>query len=198
MQVAASGAVIEANSGAGNVVIDNNIVLNSSNVGGTFNTFIGATKAYTLTVNGGISGASDVTIANSNAPGGKGTTIFNGPLTYTGNTYIESNSGSINQLGPGVSLPSGTALTFGNGLAGQSYGQLDLNGNSITVSSLSTNIATGQTADGLVNSNASSGSAITVVNTTGSAMTFAAPIGTLLAGDTDNLSLTLASGNTAR
>ena len=131
-----------ANTGSGIVItIDNNIVLNSTNTLGAFVTNLGPLSSGSITVNGVISGNSDLNIAGGNAGvigGGTGNLTLNAQNTYTGATTLNlagANTTSTVKLGINNALPPTTALSF-NTNASASGTTLDLNGHHQTVSSL--------------------------------------------------------------
>ncbi len=140
-----------------------NIVLNSNNLSFTksdvtqssfslpgtnsFVTTIGGTKisavgAGTLTVNGVISGNSDVNFSNSPTGGGSGDILLNAQNTYTGASLINFTGnvtagaqGGIIICGTNNALPPTTDVLFG--AYGGTNAWLDLSGNSQAIGSLS-------------------------------------------------------------
>jgi autotransporter-associated beta strand protein len=89
------------------------------------------------TSGGGVSGNSDVNIANSPLGGGAGTLILDTTSTYNGTTTINTGNATITE-GVTNALPTNTDVivgTIGNGMLGKPI--LDLNGNNQTVNSLS-------------------------------------------------------------
>ena len=181
----------------GTLTLGNNFVLNPNANTGAFVSFIGATSGYALTVNGTISGAGSVTYA-AGINGGAGLVTLNSANTYTGATTLSNSTTGVVRLGVSNALPTGTALTFGDGSA-NNFGALNLNGNNQTVASLATNLATGQTANGITNTVGATTSTLTI---SGSATTtYSSVIGipanvSNLTGASNNISLTLASTNT--
>ncbi len=92
--------------------------------------------ANTLTVNGVISGNSDVNFTvNSNGGGGGGNVLLNAQNTYTGATLVNMSTATIS-LGVDNALPIGTDLCFGT-LFHVVQPTLDLNGHNQQVGSLS-------------------------------------------------------------
>ncbi len=117
-------------------------------IGGDVNTSGGGQEG-TITVNGVISGSSDVNFSpNSTGGGGNGTgapaLILGASNTYTGATFIAFNNSGV-QLNVSNALPIGTDLFFGgpDGNAYSAGAYLDLHGNNQQIGSLST--ATGGT-----------------------------------------------------
>jgi autotransporter-associated beta strand protein len=125
-----------ANTGTGvTVTIGTNISLNSSNVALPFATNLGPVSNGTMTINGVISGNSDLNIAGGGASGGTGTLTLNSQNSYTGATTVNSGTAMVVKLGIDNALPVGTSLGF-NTLAGATGGTIDLNGHNQTVASL--------------------------------------------------------------
>ncbi len=124
----------------GTATIGNNIVLNSLNVGGAFVTNLGPVSSGNLTVNGTISGSSDLNIAGGlgglTLGGGSGTLTLNAQNTYTGATTLNLTGSSTVKLGINDALPITTSLSFGTN-SGSTGSILDLNGFNQTVASLS-------------------------------------------------------------
>jgi len=150
--VKGSGAIISSVSGdAGFTLGDGThnpaIVLNSGNAAftpgdvsqasyadGSFVTAIGSTKSNYTTINGMISGNSDVMIANNlSAGGGAGYLVLGAANTYTGTTAI-NNTGII-LLGATNALPNTDVIVGTN--AGLGAPTLDLNGFNQAIASLS-------------------------------------------------------------
>ncbi len=149
IQVAASGGVISNTSGQTGGTINVPIVLNSN--GGTFTpgdvtqatfafgqfvTTIGGTSSGDgITVAGGISGNSDVNIANNASSGGGAGNLFltTTASTYTGTTAIDT--GGTIKLGLNNALPTGTNVIVNP--QSKNNSTLDLNGFSQQVASLS-------------------------------------------------------------
>ena len=105
-----------ANTGTGIVItIDNNIVLNSTDTAGAFVTNLGPVSSGSITVNGVISGNSDLNIAGGNAGvigGGTGNLTLNAQNTYTGATTLNlagASTTSTVKLGIDNALPPTTA-----------------------------------------------------------------------------------------
>ncbi len=141
IQTQASGTSL-ANSGTTTgvvVTIANNIVLNSLNLAGPFVTNLGPVGNGVMTINGVISGSSDLNIAGGASGGGTGTLTLNAQNTYTGATTINlagQTTVSTVKLGIDNALPPVTDLSFNtnNNASGTT---LDLNGHNQTVASLS-------------------------------------------------------------
>jgi autotransporter-associated beta strand protein len=140
--VQSTGATI-SNSGNGNtIVIDNNILLNSNNVAGPFVTTFGGTGGNDVTMNGVISGNSDLNLTSGAAGGGSGTIVFNNHNTYTGSTLINNGTSAagagVIKIGIDNALPTGTNVvvnTIGP-VAFAGPGIMDLNGHTQTIASL--------------------------------------------------------------
>ena len=181
---------------AGTLALSNNFVLNPNATAGPFVSYIGATSGFSLTINGTISGAGSVTYA-AGVNGGAGLVVLNSANTYTGATTLTNSTTGVVRLGVSNALPTGTALVFGDGSA-NNFGALNLNGFNQTVASLATNLATGQTANGITNTSATA-STLTI---SGSANTaYASVIGvpanvTNLTGASNNITLILSTTNT--
>ena len=125
--VQASGSAI-TNAKASSSTINNNIVLNSTGaaftpgdvtqspfVAGSFATVIGGTTASTgtLTLNGSVSGNSDVVLANDpTSGGGSGALVINYPATYHGTTVVNLNAGAV-IAGVNNALPPTTDVIIG-------------------------------------------------------------------------------------
>ncbi len=86
-------------------------------------------QSNTLTVGGAISGGFSLTVAGG--PVSRGALILNGANTYTGGTVV---SNGLLQLGNASALPTGSSSA--ESVAAYGSGTLDLNGNSIIISSL--------------------------------------------------------------
>jgi fibronectin-binding autotransporter adhesin len=136
-------------------VVDVPIILNSTNPSGTgfvaadvtqpnatftpgnFTVTMGGTTAGDgLTINGNISGYSDVNIANGPGGGGAGTLVLGGTNSWKGTTLI--NAGGTLQLASASALPASTDLIFGTISGGVGANTtVDLDGNTVAVNSLS-------------------------------------------------------------
>ena len=118
--------------GAG-VSLSNAVTLNPN--GGTIDT-----QANTATLSGPITGSGGLSVTSSTTAGTL--VLSSGSNSYTGGTNIQF--GTL-QLGTGGVLPTGTAVVLGLSNGGSSFigtnGTLDLNGNSVTLSSLTTSSA---------------------------------------------------------
>jgi len=172
-----SGATLfvgDANGGgSGAAEIDNNIVMNSGSTAG-FLTSFGASDSNQLTIDGTLSGDSDVyfiTANHFNAP----TIILSASNTYTGATYLNFAHGSVLQLGTNNALPTSTQLIFG--ASSGAAGALDLNGFNQTVTELSVATASGEgNINGITNTGIAT-STLTVNQSIDS--TYGSDIGTL-------------------
>jgi len=133
IQVAATGTSLRTTSG-NSPVINPNIQLNSSDAAGPFRVNIGAVSATTVTLNGIISGNSDVRFATVDG-GGTGTIRLNAANTYTGNTEINFGTTGVLRLGVANALPTTTGVTWG---VSENSGSLDLNGNNQTLAYIAT------------------------------------------------------------
>ncbi len=103
---------------------------------GTFLTAIGGTTAgKTLTINGVISGNSDVSFENGIAGGGSGNLVLGGASTYTGTTSINVNNATI-MVTTNNALPTTTDVIVGTN-SGLGAATLDLNGFNQQIASLS-------------------------------------------------------------
>ena len=198
----------------GTLTLPNNFVLNPNGgttyTPGAFVSYIGANSGFALTANGTISGNGDVVFA-SGINGGAGLITLNKANTYLGATSINNSTTGVIRIGVNNALPTGTALTFGDGslsssTKGNTFGALDLNGLNQQVASLSTNLApvagavtTAGTANGITNTVGATTSVLTI---SGSATTtYSSVIGipanvSNLTGASNNIALTLASTNT--
>ena len=213
IEVQSNGAAIigaTPGGGAGPTIttIDVPIRLNTLGQSGPFVTTIGmstAGNALMLTSNAIISGTAAVQFTNQQSGGGGAGAIVLGSInTYTGPTTINNGNTGFVQLGVNNALPTGTALSFGDGSNTSNIGALDLAGHDQTVGSLATSLPnlTGtppQQADGITNSSSS----LSTFSIGGTATTtFAAVIGTNLGGGTntggDNIALALAAAHTGK
>jgi fibronectin-binding autotransporter adhesin len=186
---------------AGTVTVANPFVL-SSGIDVGFSATGGST---TLDFTGQISGAANVIVDSAptnNGPDGGGITVFsNASNSYTGSLIICNLAASgVVRIGAQGAVPTGIAVVLGRGLgtAGTDIGLLDLNGTPLSIASLATNLAGGNTAKGITNSNSSFGGSISITGS--STTTYASTIGagannTNMTSATDNLSLTLTSGH---
>ena len=157
-----SDTAISQSGSALTATINNEIVLNSNNVAAPFLTHFGTTFGNALTINGVISGNSDVNISSSAVTGsGAGVLTLNAANTYTGATTINSSAGGIVRLGVDNALPTGTALTFGT-QTGAGPGGLDLNGHNQTISSLSFGGIGAAASARIVNDSATADSILTI------------------------------------
>jgi fibronectin-binding autotransporter adhesin len=137
-------------------VINSNINLNSNNVAFTPGVITGTSSATigsfvdiigpaangfgtpgVMTINGTITGNSDLIIAgNATVGGGAGSLLLNAANTYTGNTFMAQTSGTTT-IGVTNALPVGTNLLF-NVLESGTATTLQLNGLNQQVASIST------------------------------------------------------------
>ncbi|HZZ27613.1 MAG TPA: autotransporter-associated beta strand repeat-containing protein [Pirellulales bacterium] len=150
-----------------------NLSFTSSNTTGNVN--LGSSGTSTL--NGNINTTGNFTYA------GPSTLTLAGTVHYTGATNIQN--GTL-ILGAAASLPTNTALTMGD--TNNDSPTLDLNGHSITVSSL-TNV--GSDSPAIIN-NGTSNSTVIYAGSTASPSTFN---GSLQSGGTNTLALQVNSGN---
>jgi autotransporter-associated beta strand protein len=189
-----TGGILSTNGTGLSSTIGNNIALNSNNVAPPFSTTIGATAGNTITIDGVISGNSDVSFSSSTPGAGTGLIVLNNHNTYTGSTTMHFASAGVVRLGIDNALPTTTDMIFGSGAI--NVGAFDLNGHQQTVRSLAT--ATTGTANGIVNTAASR--ATLIINGNAST-TYAGTIGipanvTNLPGANDDIALVLSSAHT--
>jgi autotransporter-associated beta strand protein len=187
--------------GAGSVANNGNYTAGNfiATIGGT--TAAASGNIYGLTINGNLTGAADLNIANGAgaAGGGSGYLYLNGNNTYTGATTINLNNGQV-VLGSPSALPATTDLVFGNLLTGVGKPTLDLNGTSPTVYSLSdgAGVTAGTEVLTITNGNATA-SIFTVNGSTTPANGFSGIIkdgnGTVELIKQGNSTLTLTGGN---
>jgi autotransporter-associated beta strand protein len=130
-----------------NVVLEPNIVLNTSATTGD-PISIGAVSGHTITVNGIISGDSDVRFS-AGTSGGAGITTLNAANTYTGNSEFNNAQSAVVRLGVENALPTTTGITWG---ITQNSGSLDLNGFDQTLTFIAT--GTGGVTGGIANTGA--------------------------------------------
>lgn len=135
--VNAAGAVVNAAGTNLTTDIQNNIVVNAAQA------HIGASTTNTLMVDGVISGNADISYTNDPANGGKGIVQLDSHNTYSGKSVILLGDAGVVRLGISNALPTGSALSFGDGVDTSNIGAFDLNGFDQTVSSLATNYASG-------------------------------------------------------
>ncbi len=182
INVLTTGMVISNLASTAGGTITANIVLNpgQSLVNGFTTNIGGTTGGDGLTINGVISGASNVSIGNNNANGGGGGLLtLGGQNSWTGTTAINdggsTTAGKLGevQLGVNNALPTGTALTF-NTLSSSSTPQLDLNGFNQTIASL-TNGSSG-TGSPLITNLGSGTSTLTINGTSGTSFTYSGNI----------------------
>jgi autotransporter-associated beta strand protein len=171
------GTVTSGGTISSNIILNpNNLSFTKSNVAGTtfsgtksatytfslpfsnyFIAGIGATTpGNTLTISGNISGQSDIVLgSNSNVGSGGGGTLFlSGSNSWAGTTMIDGNN--TIQLGSSKALPTNTDVIFGPN--DKSGATLDLNGNSVTINTLS--VYSGSPI--VTNSNLSSSATLTI------------------------------------
>lgn len=159
-----AGEAIPGTPGA--VEIDNAIVLNSQSQPQPFSVSIGATQSNHLSINGALSGNSDVHFV-AGSLNDSPLIVVNTAATYTGNTFLGFSKGGVLRLGQSNALPVNTELTFQS-----SSGALDLNGFDQTVAALSTEAS----ANGITNTGTNT--ATLTVNQSFDT-TYASDIGTL-------------------
>jgi autotransporter-associated beta strand protein len=129
-----------------NVVIEPDIVLNTSATTGD-PISIGAVSGHSITVNGIISGDSDIRFS-AGTSGGAGITTLNAPNTYNGNTEFNNAQSAVVRLGVENALPTTTGITWG---VTQNSGSLDLNGFDQTLAFIAT---TANVTGGIANTGA--------------------------------------------
>jgi autotransporter-associated beta strand protein len=150
IEVKSPGAQLATTGGATpaiNVVIEPDIVLNTSATTGD-PISIGAVGGHSITVNGIISGDSDVRFS-AGTSGGAGITTLNAANTYTGNTEFNNAQSGVVRLGVENALPTTTGITWG---ITQNSGSLDLNGFDQTLTFIAT--GTGGVTGGIANTGA--------------------------------------------
>jgi fibronectin-binding autotransporter adhesin len=143
-QLATTGAATPAI----NVVIEPDIVLNTSATTGD-PISIGAVGGHSITVNGIISGDSDVRFS-AGTSGGAGITTLNAANTYTGNSEFNNAQSAVVRLGVENALPTTTGITWG---ITQPSGSLDLNGFDQALTFIAT--GNGGTTGGIANTGSS-------------------------------------------
>jgi fibronectin-binding autotransporter adhesin len=158
--------------------VPNNINLNTGNLSGAFEGWIGVLNGATVNMTGVISGNGTVTFGLG-VSGGAGVLTLSNNNTYTGNTKFLTAASGVQKLGVDNALPTTTGLSFG--LGATPSGSLDLNGKNQTVASLASGATTGA-QNGIVNTQATT-STLTI---NGSAATaYSGPLGS--AANTTNL-----------
>lgn len=150
------------------LTLSNNFNLNSTGTG-TFESFIGATSGNAMTINGTISGGSNLTFS-AGSSGGAGTITLGATNSYTGSTTINNALSGIVRLGVTNALPSATSLVVGST---QNAGTLDFNGMSQTVATLSSG---GGTFTGTINNSAASTTGTLTISGTATPVAFAGVI----------------------
>jgi len=198
--VSASGSRLSTLSGASNFtnVVINTVTLNPSSVAG-FLVSMGATTGTNAILNwqGPIGGAATVFFGNNVTTGanGSGQTVISGSSnTWTGPTVL--NMGGYLQCAADNCLPQTTQLIYGNSVTplASGFGDFDLNGHTVNVGSIETQIAAG-TNYGITNSNSGTGATLIIKGggTSNANATFAAVIGanntTLLSSTYNNITL---------
>ena len=158
----------------------NNFNLNTSNIPGTFESWIGFAGSNIVNLSGVISGNSTLTFGLA-ASGGAGVLTLNNNNTYTGATrFLHAPTGVV-ALGVNDAFPTGAALSFGSGAT--NVGSLDLNGKNQTVASLASASTTG-TQNGIVNTQGATATSVLTINGAAST-TYTGPLGS--AGNATNL-----------
>ena len=118
IRILGSGAILSTDGAATmqTATIGNNIHLNPATASvGSFVVTIGATAGNTITVDGVISGNSDVSFSSSTPGAGTGLVILNAANTWTGGTTLNFATGGVVPLGNDSALPFTTDLAFGTG-----------------------------------------------------------------------------------
>jgi fibronectin-binding autotransporter adhesin len=171
--------------------ISNNIQLNTGGLNPPFYLTLGASVGNTLTINGVISGVSDIDFASSFSDGGAGTLVLTAHNTYgtptptnplvstsfstikSSNAAAATNNAGITQLGIDNALPTATSLVFGYETTGTTpavakVGSFDLNSHTQTVASLSsfTDGSTFSATNGITNTSASATPGTLIINAT--------------------------------
>ncbi|MDX1963084.1 MAG: autotransporter-associated beta strand repeat-containing protein [Pirellulales bacterium] len=183
-----------------NTVINNNIRLNFNNVAGPFFTYLGASGANTLTINGNISGNADVNIQVDVDAFGPGTVTFAGNNSFTGDVYINNDFNGVFRINSATAYPASAKLFYGLPAGTRKAGGIDLNGFTVTVDGLHQNTSSTDVL-GINNTN---GSGHLIINQPGGGNdSFNGFIGipTITTGfifgiPNDDITLTLASTNT--
>jgi autotransporter-associated beta strand protein len=138
--------------------IDNNIVLNGNNNPSPFVVDIAANTGNTLTINGVISGNSDVDFT-----GGAGVVILNNQSTYDGPTAGGASATTIDNGAAGaIILNVNNALPTATNVHLNNSGTLDVNGVTQTVGSLDSGTSTNAT----VENDSLTGNALLIINGT--------------------------------
>jgi len=142
-----------ANTGSGlNSVLNVNIELNANGSLDDFSTNIGTTSGNTMTINGVISGDSDVRFS-AGSSGGAGILLLNEQNTYTGNSQINNAQTGVIRLGVENALPTTTGVTWG---ITQNSGSIDLNGFNQTLAYVANANADQYLTGGIANTGAAS------------------------------------------
>ncbi|MEI8196440.1 MAG: autotransporter-associated beta strand repeat-containing protein, partial [Phycisphaerae bacterium] len=156
--------------GAGNtgslnnaVYLNNNIVLNSSNISGTFKTYIGMSGTSsslhfesvisdTATSTTSTTGKADVEFGAGPSGGGSAPIYLDQVNTYHGNTYVVNGSGGTITLGIDNALPATTTLFFGDGAISGDTSGIDLKGHNQSLAGINTStLLSGQNGGGFTN-----------------------------------------------
>ena len=140
---------------------------------------VNTANAYTINGGGAIGGTGGLTLLG----GGSLVLADSGTNTYSGGTAIQN--GTL-QVGAAGALPIGTALSFGDG-SGTSTSTLDLDGNNVTVSSITTNGGTNTIGN-------SGGSAATLTYAGSGPSTFSGTVQDGLNSGGSQVALTVSSG----
>ena len=143
-----------------------------------------------MTINGPITGPSDLVFGSGAGNDGRGVTILNAQSTYTGDTFMQQSSNrwagdpegmAVVQLGINNALPVTTNLIFGRNASTGNSGALDLHGYSQTVRSIGSMLSgvgttTNDFCGGITNFNSTPGSAgmgtLNVLNDMGQASSY--------------------------
>ena len=154
-----------------------NVVLNAA-VTPTAVTVDNSTAPYTISGGGSINGATGLTKRGTNVLNLSTSNNYTGPTNIENGTLVMGNSNA---------LPTNTALTLG---AGSTSGTLDLNGSTVTFSTLAT---AGTGATNTIGS--SSQSSTSTINYAGGTSVFGGVIKDTLGTGTQNISLNVNTGS---
>ena len=124
-------------------VLSNNATITNNT--GSIKTMLGATNGFDLTLNGAISGNSDLQFS-AGASGGAGIVKLNAASTYTGATIFNAAVSGIIKLGINNALPKTTDVSMAYSLS--NGGILDLNGYNQEISSLTSGAGGGSITNG--------------------------------------------------
>jgi fibronectin-binding autotransporter adhesin len=155
---------------AADVTQSNANFLTGASATNNFTVTIGGTKGGGITIDGVISGNSDVNLANAPAGGGKGSLVLGAANTYTGTTLMNSN-GTVTLAVP-YAIPTTSDVIFGtiNGAEGATTA-IDLDGNVEQFNSLSSG-QFGVAADENITNNSSNPATLVISGSTTPANSF--------------------------